>query len=49
MNKSWMVYYICPLHTFYFLLTFLVCFLYKQGHVTTNPCFAVSCLSSILP
>ena len=32
MNKSWMVYYICPLHTFYFVLTFLVCFFYKSGN-----------------
>ena len=32
MNKSWMVYYICPLHTFYFILTFLVCFVCKHGN-----------------
>lgn len=36
MNKSWMVYYICPLHTFYFVLTFLVCFVYKHGNASDS-------------
>jgi hypothetical protein len=49
MNKSWIVYYICPLHTFYFCMTFLVAFIYKQGMPQLLVCASSCQLLHIVP